>query len=380
MKYTSLESEYLVSLLKSALKGEATPSVPEGLDWAKLVELSKKQQVYSTIVPIINKINIPPEQAQELVFYSQNELVRMIAMKNELEEIEKELEKQGIRYMLLKGGVIRNYYPLQKMRQMSDFDLLYDEENRSKVMAIMKNRGYSIASNSENSDDFFKKPYYTFEWHRALFFEEHDFCPDFSDVWDNATQDEKKKCEYHMSASDLYLHSVAHMFKHYILGGFGIRFFADIYVLLTKLSNELDKKYIETKLSKMGLNEFEFNVRSVCYAIFDDKEITDEQIIFVNESLSFGVYGSGNSAGPKLYYEEYKAKHGEASVSKYYLSKIFPSKAYMKRTYPILQKKSYLLPIYYIVRLFDRFFHSRKRIKNDIKLLKESVKEENKNS
>ena len=68
MKYTSLESEYLVSLLKSALKGEATPSVPEGLDWAKLVELSKKQQVYSTIVPIINKINIPPEQAQELVF------------------------------------------------------------------------------------------------------------------------------------------------------------------------------------------------------------------------------------------------------------------------------------------------------------------------
>ena len=147
MKYTSLESEYLVSLLKSALKGEATPSVPEGLDWAKLVELSKKQQVYSTIVPIINKINIPPEQAQELVFYSQNELVRMIAMKNELEEIEKELEKQGVRYMLLKGGIIRNYYPLQKMRQMSDFDLLYDEENRSKVMAIMKNRGYSIVSN-----------------------------------------------------------------------------------------------------------------------------------------------------------------------------------------------------------------------------------------
>ena len=380
MKYSSIESEYLVSLLKCALKGEAIPSVPNGIDWNRLVEISKKQQVYSTIVPIINKIDIPPTQAQELVFYSQNELVRMIAMKNELEEIEKILNENAVKYMLLKGGVIRDYYPLQKMRQMSDYDILYDKADRDKIITMMKSRGYNVVSSSENSDDFFKKPYYTFEWHRDLFFDEHDFNPDFSDVWDNATKDEEKEYEYHMSANDLYLHTVAHMYKHYILGGFGIRFFADVYILLTKLSDKLDFEYINLKLSKMGLTEFEFNVKSVCYALFDDAPITDEQVIFVNESLSFGVYGSNDGAGPKLYFEEYKSKHGEASVSKYYLSKIFPSKMYMKRTYPILSKKPYLLWLYYIIRLFDKFFHSRKRIKNDIKLLKQSEKEENKNN
>ena len=89
MEFTSIESEYLVALLKCALKSQNVPDIPAGLNWKELVNISKKQQVYSTIAPIINKINIPPEQAQELIFYSQNELVRMIAMKNELEQIEK---------------------------------------------------------------------------------------------------------------------------------------------------------------------------------------------------------------------------------------------------------------------------------------------------
>ena len=95
-------------------------------------------------------------------------------------------------------------------------------------------------------------------------------------------------------------------------------------------------------------------------------------------NLFHSAYGSGGVTGAKLYYDEYRSKHGDVSVSKYYRSKIFPSKAYMKRTYPVLTKKPYLLFAYYIIRLFDKFFHSRKRIKSDIKMLKETVKEENK--
>ena len=68
MEFTSIESEYLVALLKCALKSQNVPDIPAGLNWKELVNISKKQQVYSTIAPIINKINIPPEQAQELIY------------------------------------------------------------------------------------------------------------------------------------------------------------------------------------------------------------------------------------------------------------------------------------------------------------------------
>ena len=136
MKYTCIESEYLVALLKCALKNEDVPDVPVGLNWEKLVKLSNEQQVYSTIAPVINKINIPVEQAQELTFYTQNELVRMIAMKNELEQIEKELEDKQIKHIYLKGLELRNYYPKTSMRQMSDYDILYDESRRSDIIKI----------------------------------------------------------------------------------------------------------------------------------------------------------------------------------------------------------------------------------------------------
>ena len=64
MEFTSIESEYLVALLKCALKSQNVPDIPAGLNWKELVNISKKQQVYSTIATIINKINNPPEQAQ----------------------------------------------------------------------------------------------------------------------------------------------------------------------------------------------------------------------------------------------------------------------------------------------------------------------------
>src|SRR5699024_5276101 len=61
--------------------------------------------------------------ARQLNDYAKSELVRLIAMQNELHSIEDELAENGIKYMLLKGAVIRNYYPKQSMRQMSDIDI-----------------------------------------------------------------------------------------------------------------------------------------------------------------------------------------------------------------------------------------------------------------
>ena len=52
MEFTSIESEYLVALLKCALKSQNVPDIPAGLNWKELVNISKKQQVYSTIAPI----------------------------------------------------------------------------------------------------------------------------------------------------------------------------------------------------------------------------------------------------------------------------------------------------------------------------------------
>lgn len=375
MKYSTVESEYLIALLKAAIKNTAIPDAPDGIDWKKFVSLSKKQQVYSIIAVIMDRLPLPDEQAAEIKLYNQNELLRIISMKSEQELIESELEERGIKFMLLKGSLLRKYYPQQKMRQMSDVDILYDGEKKSELFEIMRSMDYSVLSCSENSDDFTKKPFYTFEFHRDLFFKGHDFYFDFSDVWSRAEQSSENSCKYYMKKEDLYLHSIAHMYKHYVLGGFGVRFLADTYLMLKSEADSLDMNYIRAKLNSFDLVHFEELIREISLILFDGGELSDEQMNFLNKSLEFGIYGDSNE-GVKIYFDEYVKKNGgKGTILGFYLSKLFPSAEFMKRSFPILEKRPYLMPAYYIFRLIQKFIFKRKKSLSNYNTLKEYNKE-----
>ena len=362
MRFDTIESEYLVSLLKCALKGESVPSVPENLNWQKLVELSKQQQVYSTIVPIINKINIPPEQAQELVFYSQNELVRMIAMKNEFEQIEKELEDKQIKHIYLKGLELRNYYPKTSMRQMSDYDILYDESRRNDLIKIMKGRGFELVNFEGYGDDFFKKPYYTFEFHRALFGEQDEFNPDFN-PWKNAIS-VPGSCRMILTREDNYLYTLLHLYKHYFCReGCGIRFYCDIYLLLNS-EDKLDFDYIDKKLKYYGIFEFNKAVVGLVNTLFNDAPCGKKEQELLNTVFVNGIYGKSTDK-----FDERMELAG-GSKAKYLFRRIFPPKSEMVKNYKILKKHIILLPFVYIYRLIYKTFKKSDAAKEEIKELK----------
>lgn len=362
MKYTCVESEYLVSLLKCALKNESVPDVPAGLNWEKLVKLSNEQQVYSTIAPVINKINIPAEQAQELTFYTQNELVRMISMKNELEQMEKDLADLKIDYMLLKGSVIKFYYPKQKMRQMSDIDILYHEGDRERLVSMMKKRGFLLETSEANTDDFFKPPYYTFEWHRTIFDDRDEFHPDF-DLWKRAKKDEKKPSKYNIDESDLFIYSVCHAYDHYCQNGFGIRFVCDVYLLLNKLES-LDMTYVNSTLKKFGIEQFGNDLIGLAKAVFDGKSVSESEQELLDFILSGGVYGKRIGFG-EIIEEKY-----DGSKFKYILKRLFPPKRQIMKTYQICERHPILLPLFYIVRIFQKYKFKRKKINKEISDLK----------
>lgn len=376
MQFKTPEDEYLLKLFSAAINANEVPLPPDGLDWRAFIALAKKQQVYAVIAPVLDGVDMPDDQRSELRLYNQNELLRLIAMKNEQETLETELEKHAIKYMLLKGGVIRNYYPKSKMRQMADIDILYDKSKKDELYDIMKAHGYTVYSCSENSDDFTKDPFYTFEFHRELFYKEHSFYCDFSYVWDNAVKSKGSDYKYEMSKEDLYLHSIAHMNKHYKYGGFGVRFLADTYLLLTNDSQGYDKAYIEKKLNEFKLTEFEEFIRKLSLALFIGDNLDEKQIDFMNKMLDFGIYGDGT--GVTVYYDEYLKKAGKkASPTRFFLSKLFPSAEFMKRNYKILNKKPYLLPAYYIYRLIYKPFHTGKKNLREYRVLKKYAKGDN---
>lgn len=359
MRYLSAENEYLAKLLQCALKKQPLPSAPDGLDWKNLIDLSKKQQVYSIIAAVIDPHSLPADQAKELSLYSKNELLRLLSMKSELESLEKEMEEKQIKFMLLKGSVIRDFYPLSKMRQMSDIDILYDSSKRDTLLKIMKSKGYRLTASCENSDDFFKPPFYTFEWHRELFFDEAGFCPRF-DLWGSAVSDSLNPYKYHIDPTEHFVYTICHMYKHYSTNGCGIRFLCDIYVLM-QYGDKIDKDAAFKRLDEIGIGDFSADAVGLTRAVFDGGECTERQQLMLDFLFSGGVYGNRIVD----YSEKLSAYNG--SKFKYFFRRLFPEKKKMYADYRQLEKKPYLLLFYYAVRLFTKLKYNSASAKNEIK-------------
>lgn len=365
--YPDYETEYLTELIISSVKSEPAPIPKKKLNNEKLFALAKKQQIYNMILMKLEEVGILTEQElSEWKNYYFSEMTKIITINLEREKICGELENKQIKYMYLKGLDIREYYPKSIMRQMSDNDILYDADKRSLLMKIMKSNGYYLGAADGYADDFHKKPYCTFEFHRTLFSDQDEFCPEF-DPWKNA-----KKCDdsfrYEMSREDNYIYTVSHLYKHYYCQkGCGIRFFCDLYLLL-KNDVELDKEYIDKVLDDFGIKKFNELVLKLIDTLFENGTPDDEQQDLIDIIFESSIYGKGSDKVKK------SLEECNGSTLKYFIKRIFPPKKVMAGNYKSLENHIYLLPFYYVYRLIEKLYHNKDGLKMELKLFKKYKK------
>lgn len=368
MNYEKKEVDYLVYLLSCAIKTEQ-PNQVDGINYSSLLDLAKKHQVYNIIISlIIDNPDVSDEQKQQFKNYNLSEISRMIVVNNERENIYSFLNENKIKYMPLKGLIIRDYYPVSSMRQMSDNDILFDISYRDDVAKFMKKNGYKCIATGENTDDYHKEPYCTFEFHKTLFFKERSFCPVFENLWENAVQDADFPYRYHMNINDVYIYSVCHMYKHFSTAGCGIRFLADNYLILKRENNNLDWEYINAFLSKYRILEFEQKTKKIAFKLFDGEELSDEEIELFETIMNFGIFGNGT-----VRLKNKISSMGVSSVKeakkRIIFERLFPPKKKMIADYRTLEKKPFLLPAFYIYRLFKAAFNGKKTI-NELNSIK----------
>lgn len=356
-------AEYFLHLLASALNENPVKKAGDNVDYSVVLELAKKHQVYNIIYPIISDANdIAQTDKDAWRNYNLSEITRMIAINNERSRIFEQLKADKIKFMPLKGLIIKAYYPKESMRQMSDNDILFDASKRDDVAKIMKNRGYKTIATGENSDDYFKAPYCTFEFHRNLFFEESEFCPKFDNLWERAVKDDGNEYLYHMGIDDVYIYSVCHMYKHFSTAGCGVRFLADNYLFLKKEKDKLDWDYINTSLEQFGILEFEQKSRKLAFDIFEEKELDEDELTLLETYMNHGIYGDGAVKLTRQIKNLAENDNIKNVKKKYLRSRLFPSRKKMVADYRILEKRPYLLPALYIYRLIKGLFNFRKTV------------------
>lgn len=264
----------------------------------------------------------------------------------EFERICNCFEKMGIAFMPLKGSVLRKYYPEPWMRTSCDIDILVHSDDVEKAISCLNTElGYKEKERATHDVSLFSLGGIHVELHFDLVEEGRANLANIvlQTVWEHSTVKFGSHCHYEMSDEMFYFYHVAHMAKHFEVGGCGIRPFLDLYILDNLPNVDVEKR--DNLLKNGGLLQFAFVSRALARTWFG-KEEPDE---LVNQMQDFIIHGGAYGTSSNRVALQQARKGGKVG---YIVSRIFIPYAKLKRYYPILEQHKWLMPIMQIRRWF----------------------------
>lgn len=367
------EIVYSIKLLGGVLNSEKPEPPSKKTDWNFFIKFCERHCISNIVAYALNQFN--SDVPQDVKNYFDDVIYQSLAKEARLEVEVSELidcfEKNGIEHMLLKGFVIKNFYPQPDMRSMCDVDILVGTKLDS-AMQVLFQHGYKLKERDNLHDCYFKKPFINIELHSSLMDEElADLYKYFRTGFEKAEKLSGFNFRYILQKEDFYIYMLAHLAKHFRRTGSGVRSVADVYVFL--LSNpDLDFDYIDSEFEKLGLLMFSRRIRSVAFKWFS-RGVVDYNDPVEEYILSSGTYGSLLNLELNRFLQD-NDDNGNFRFKKflYFKSVVFPDYEYMVARYPQLKTKKFLLPFFWIKRIVYTIFKRKENIRYRLKGVSES--------
>ena len=333
-------------------------------DYKELYAISKSQDMAHIVAAELQMQDLLRNDEIGASFKKQKMLAifRYEQLQYEFDSVCQELECQKIRYLPLKGSVLRRYYPEPWMRTSADIDLLIPIEEYEKAqIALIEGLEYTRGEQHEHDISMYAPNGVHLELHFGTI---EEYCAVdakgiLDDIWQYAYVCEGFEYRYCLPDEWFYFYHVAHMAKHFEYGGCGLRFFLDMWLLTNRV--EYNEQARRDLLARGGLLKFAECAKELANIWFGDGEHTDLTIRMQYHVLNNGVYGTqmSNIAWKQI------TQGGKNERAK---NMLFLPYEQMVKKYPSLKKHKVLLPFYHIRRWFSALFHGR--AKNSIDSLK----------
>lgn len=359
----------------------------------RIYYIAKKHNLVSIMAQAMEKLGFESDSdIWKRWLKEKNQLIyKSVLMDVEREAIQDFFEKNNIWYMLLKGMVIRKYYPAPELREMADNDILFDNKYSKEVYDFMTARGYkSDDYNKGYHDEYLKPPAYNFEMHRQLVSSKerpkwYEYYKDVKSILIKDTNENRETAansesnntsnQFYFSDNDFYVYFIVHTYKHFLNSGMGLRTVLDAYLYVSNLQEKLDFDYIEEQLKKLDAYDFEQTFRSIAFKMFDenleDRKWWDLFDVKEQEMLSYvldaGTYGNlENSVAHKMGYTKGEKKK-TSDKAKYIFRRLFPSMDTIEEFFPFFYKHKWAIPFLYIYRIGKIPFTRRKKVAGELK-------------
>lgn len=373
----------------------------EKINWNEVLEESEAHKVTPLIYSSINRaeaLNIMDEST--LSTLKKNVFKSSITQSSHIKNVASVLERfnnAGIPIIVLKGLVVRDYYPIPDLRTMCDADVLVHEEDLEKVSALMISLGFNQIKEKDDhgAHIVFYKGSTVFEVHWTLI-NDRFFKGDksFEDkLWDDAMDvtvgGVKTKS---LSLEDLAVHLCTHMAVHLAYSGFGVRQLTDLVVLVEKKGHLIDWKAFLNKSKECGVYTFAIAIFNICNRLFDmemPKEIKGEKNIknkyieqLIQDIFDSGVHGK--KSNDRVFAAEFAFDQGEGaadgsvSIIKKFMKLLFPPISQMSDKYNYAKKFILLAPIAWIHHLIEGILNKDYNFSSKMKMATSTVSVANK--
>lgn len=339
----------LFALLRIAVCGEQPTEevknacTPEMLD--AVCALADHHDLTHLVGQAASRLDLPESDAlAKCKKRAMQAFLRYTQQNYDYEQVCKTLEGGKIPFIPLKGSVLRKYYPEPWLRTSCDMDILVRPEDLDRASALLQEKlNYRYQGRTSHDLCLYSPGGVNLELHYCVI---EDFVSQsaeriLSGIWEDAKP--VPNSAYHMEISDalFYYYHMAHMAKHFVNGGCGIRAFLDVWILNDRM--HYDKSARQALLERGQLLTFGKAAEKLSRIWFSGEapdQLTEHMQRYIFEGGTYGSLQNRVSIN--------QSKQG--GRLKYALSKIFLPYDILKHTYPVLQKHRILTPVYQVVR------------------------------
>ena len=373
------EQKYFLNILKQHLNHESS-ALHGGIDWDEMLAIAGRHNVEGIIYMQCRKF-LPDRTAFEKRYAAQIYYSKM------REQMTTHLKKTlaGNDFLLLKGAVVADLYPIPLLRTMGDVDVLIHPEERAAVHEKLLKAGFILELESSS----------VWVYHYgASHVEVHDNLIHaslggdqarayFENVW-KYTKNGDLDWDFH------FLFMIQHLKGHLVSSGVGFRQFMDIAIVTEKVN--LNWKWILEEAKKIGLERFVLTVLAMnqrWFGIVPKSKVWNEEAgekkmkadaftlklpqiddDFYERATSKifkdGVFGHENEENQNIDVSRVMMYEGgsiHTAKRKLFFRQLFPQYYTMCRLpyCRYVRRSKLLLPAAWVHRIFYRFFNSRHR-------------------
>lgn len=207
---------------------DCVDTFPKQVDWAEVYELAVKHNIGRILYTAIRKLPeqecVPKDIQKDLQVHFYASVSRSKEQDMRMVQVMECLNQKKIFHVLMKGWVLKRYYPIPELRTMGDIDFLIREEDRQRTHEALLQLGFLCTSDTgfvwcyEKGNTFL-------EVHSRIVFQKVGRGADTEQYYlDAVSHTEKVRGEYTLCFIKEYhlVYLFVHAAKHFQYAGYGL--------------------------------------------------------------------------------------------------------------------------------------------------------------